>query len=74
MPAEAVKNPTPLGQANAQQQQTQQAGTPKKKPVTPGKTALAKVTLLDGSTLDVTIDVSSDSELIRVALRRSRIF
>lgn len=56
MPAEAVKPPTPLGEANTQQQQQQ--STPKKKPVAPGKTALAKVTLLDGSTLDVTIDVS----------------
>lgn len=59
MPAEAVKNAVPLGEANAQQQSQQQASTPKKKPVAPGKTALAKVTLLDGSTLDVTIDVSS---------------
>lgn len=56
MPAEAVKPPTPLGEANTQQQ-LQQQSTPKKKPVAPGKTALAKVTLLDGSTLDVTIDV-----------------
>lgn len=65
MPAEAAKSPAPLGEANTQQQQqllqqqqtTQPASTPKKKPVAPGKTALAKVTLLDGSTLDVTIEV-----------------
>lgn len=52
MPAEA-KSPTaapaPLSDANAQ--------TPKKKQST-GKAALARVTLLDGSVLDVTIDVS----------------
>lgn len=52
MPAEA-KSPTaaaaPLADANAQ--------TPKKKQ-SAGKAALAKVTLLDGSVLDVTIDVS----------------
>lgn len=51
MPAEA-KSPTstaPLSDSNAQ--------TPKKKQ-TAGKAALARVTLLDGSTLDVTIDVS----------------
>lgn len=54
MPAEA-KSPTaaaaPLADTNAQ--------TPKKKQ-NAGKAALAKVTLLDGSTLDVTIDVSSN--------------
>lgn len=53
MPAEA-KSPTaapaPLSDANAQ--------TPKKKQST-GKAALARVTLLDGSILDVTIDVSN---------------
>lgn len=52
MPAEAkspTSAPAPLSDANAQ--------TPKKKQ-TAGKAALAKVTLLDGSTLDVTIDVS----------------
>lgn len=52
MPAEA-KSPTaapaPLSDANAQ--------TPKKKQST-GKAALARITLLDGSILDVTIDVS----------------
>lgn len=51
MPAEA-KSPTapaPLSDANAQ--------TPKKKQ-SAGKAALARVTLLDGSILDVTIDVS----------------
>lgn len=49
MPAEAKSPTAPLADANAQ--------TPKKKqPV--GKAALAKVTLLDGSVLDVTIDVS----------------
>lgn len=48
MPAEA-KTATPLSDANAQ--------TPKKKP-TSGKAALARITLLDGSILDVTIDVS----------------
>lgn len=55
MPAEAVKSPTttpgPLADANAQ-------NTPKKK-AAPGKAALARVTLLDGSVLDVTIDVSN---------------
>lgn len=53
MPAEAVKtSATPLAEANAQ-------STPKKKTTTSGKAALAKVTLLDGSVLDVTIDVSN---------------
>lgn len=54
MPAEAVKSPAspvPLSDANAQ-------NTPKKKQST-GKAALAKITLLDGSVLDVTIDVSN---------------
>lgn len=54
MPVEAAKSPTsnpvPLADANAQ-------NTPKKKQAV-GKAALAKVTLLDGSVLDVTIDVS----------------
>lgn len=49
MPVEAKSPTAPLSDANAQ--------TPKKKQ-TAGKAALAKVTLLDGSTLDVTIDVS----------------
>lgn len=48
MPAEA-KTTAPLSDANAQ--------TPKKKQ-TSGKAALARITLLDGSILDVTIDVS----------------
>lgn len=48
MPAEA-KTTVPLSDANAQ--------TPKKKQ-TSGKAALARITLLDGSILDVTIDVS----------------
>ena len=51
MPGEAVKSAAPLSEANAQ-------NTPKKKASTSGKAALAKVTLLDGSVLDVTIDVS----------------
>lgn len=60
MPAEA-KSPTaasaaPLADANAQ--------TPKKKQ-NAGKAALAKVTLLDGSTLDVTIDVSKQRCITR---------
>lgn len=48
MPGETgTKSPTP------------QAETPtKKKATSSGKAALAKVSLLDGSTLDVTIDVS----------------
>lgn len=54
MPVEAAKSPTsnpvPLADANAQ-------NTPKKKQAV-GKAALAKITLLDGSVLDVTIDVS----------------
>lgn len=51
MPAEVVKSPaSPSPLADAQ-------NTPKKKQVV-GKAALAKVTLLDGSVLDVTIDVS----------------
>lgn len=48
MPAEA-KTAAPLSDANSQ--------TPKKKQ-TSGKAALARITLLDGSILDVTIDVS----------------
>lgn len=60
MPAEAVKTPTPLSEANTQQQ-----STPKKKPSSV-KTALAKITLLDGSTLDVTIDVSFYAEFARL--------
>lgn len=48
MPAE-TKTTAPLSDANAQ--------TPKKKQ-TSGKAALARITLLDGSILDVTIDVS----------------
>lgn len=62
MPVEAAKSPTsnpvPLADANAQ-------STPKKKQAV-GKAALAKVTLLDGSVLDVTIDVSVLAENIRV--------
>lgn len=51
MPAEATKtSATPLAEANIQ-------STPKKKSTTSGKAALAKITLLDGSVLDVTIDV-----------------
>lgn len=52
MPAEAkslTAAQAPMSDANAQ--------TPKKKQST-GKAALARVTLLDGSVLDVTIDVS----------------
>lgn len=59
MPVEAAKSPTsnpvPLADANAQ-------NTPKKKQAV-GKAALAKVTLLDGSVLDVTIDVSAFGRL-----------
>lgn len=58
MPVEAAKSPTsnpvPLAEANAQ-------NTPKKKQAV-GKAALAKITLLDGSVLDVTIDVSELGE------------
>lgn len=49
MPAEAKSLPSaPLSDSNTQ--------TPKKKQ-TIGKAALARVTVLDGSTFDVTIDV-----------------
>lgn len=62
MPAEA-KSPTaaaaPLSDANAQ--------TPKKKQ-NAGKAAVAKVTLLDGSTLDVTIDVRTNRNFIAFSL------
>lgn len=59
MPAEAVKtSATPLAEANAQ-------GTPKKKSSTSGKAALAKVTVLDGSVLDITIDVSGPHFLFK---------
>lgn len=47
MPAEAA---APLAQSNL-------SIAPKKKTAALGKAALAKVTLLDGSVLDVTIDV-----------------
>lgn len=50
MPAEATKA------APAQEVPT----TPKKKSLTSGKAAVAKVTLLDGSILEVTIDVRVD--------------
>lgn len=52
MPAEAKSPsaPAPLSDANAD--------TPKKKQST-GKAALARVTLLDGAVVDVTIDVRS---------------
>lgn len=49
MPAEAA---APLAQFTAK------SGPKKKKSISSGKVALAKVTLLDGSILDVTIDVS----------------
>lgn len=48
MPAEAA---APLAQSNP-------SIAPKKKSAPVGKAALAKVTLLDGSVLDVTIDVN----------------
>jgi hypothetical protein len=48
MPVEAEKTTVAVGQTS-----------PKKKPSgTSGKAAIAKVTLLDGSLLEVTIDVS----------------
>lgn len=58
MPGETgTKSPTP------------QAETPtKKKATSSGKAALAKVSLLDGSTLDVTIDVSLITSLIDLLL------
>lgn len=65
MPAEA-KSPTaaaaPLSDANAQ--------TPKKKQ-NAGKAAVAKVTLLDGCVLDVTIDVSTNRTFISLSLSLS---
>ncbi|KAG4066585.1 hypothetical protein HA402_007221 [Bradysia odoriphaga] len=47
MPAESIKSDPPGSEAKA---------LPKKKPVVSGRAALAKITLLDGSVLDVSID------------------
>lgn len=50
MPAESIKSDPPGSEAKSLQ---------KKKPVaSSGRAALAKITLLDGSVLDVSIDVS----------------
>lgn len=49
MPAESIKSDPPLG--------SEAKALPKKKPVISGRAALAKITLLDGSVLDVSIDV-----------------
>lgn len=48
MPAESIKSDPPGSEAKA---------LPKKKPAVSGRAALAKITLLDGSILDVSIDV-----------------
>lgn len=54
MPAESIKSSDPpLG--------SEAKALPKKKPVISGRAALAKITLLDGSILDVSIDVSTIS-------------
>lgn len=48
MPAESIKSDPSAG--------SEAKALPKKKPVTSGRAALAKITLLDGSILDVSID------------------
>lgn len=62
MPAETKKSPSSAAPPSTiSESQT----TPTKKSGSSGKTAIAKVTLLDGSVLEVTIDVSSElNELI----------
>lgn len=50
MPAESAKSAPPIADEGPKT-------SPKKKPSTSGRAALAKVTLLDGSILDVSIDV-----------------
>lgn len=49
MPVESIKSDPPVG--------SEAKALPKKKPVISGRAALAKITLLDGSILDVSIDV-----------------
>lgn len=60
MPAESIKSDPPVG--------SEAKALPKKKPVISGRAALAKITLLDGSILDVSIDVSSSSSCRKTRL------